>query len=301
MTARQPFTQLCQQMARGPRAGRADLHLHTTASDGAYTPEQIVELARRSGLAAVAITDHDTLAGLPAARAAAEGSAVTVIAGAEISCEFRGRELHLLAYFVDPGHSQLNEALAAIRAARVERFHAMLERLRAFGVSIDGEASTETPDALGRPHLARLLVEQGKAATVREAFVRFLGDGGPVAVPKKRLAVEAGIELVRAAGGVAAWAHPLYDGSSDGMAELARLGLGAVEVDYPGIRRSQSDELRRRALALGLAVTAGSDCHGPGKKPVGACTVSDEELARLQRLARGGECSAPSSIRSSKD
>src|SRR4051812_43146048 len=102
MPARQPFTLLCQQLAQGPKVGRADLHTHSTASDGTYTPTQIVELARRAGLAAVALTDHDTLAGLPEARLAAQGTALEVIAGVEITCEFHHRELHLLAFFVDP-------------------------------------------------------------------------------------------------------------------------------------------------------------------------------------------------------
>src|SRR5690606_7052185 len=117
MPARQPFTYMCQQLARGPRAGRADLHLHTTASDGAYTPAEVVDLARRSGLAAIAVTDHDTLAGVGPARAAAPAS-LEVIDGVEITCEFRGRELHLLGYFIDPQSRPLLDALTSIRVGR---------------------------------------------------------------------------------------------------------------------------------------------------------------------------------------
>ena len=120
MPARQPFTYLCQTLARGPKSGRADLHLHTTASDGNYLPEEIVDLARRCGLAAVAITDHDTLAGVPAARAAAPAS-LEVIAGVEITAEHLGRELHLLGYFVDGDRSALDAALADVRESRVTR------------------------------------------------------------------------------------------------------------------------------------------------------------------------------------
>lgn len=286
MPFRQPFTSLCQQLARGPNAGRADLHTHSTASDGTYTPAQLVELARRCGLAALAVTDHDTLAGLQPARAAA-GTALEVIAGCEITCEFRGQELHLLAYFFDPADADLNAALEAIRRHRVERFAAMVERLRQCGVSVDEKAITERPDAWGRRHLAQLLVDQGKAGSIREAFARWLADGGRADVPKKRLPVADAIALVRNAGGVAAWAHPAYDGSDERLAELARLGMQAVEVEFPDVRRSRGADLRKWAQALGLAVTAGSDCHGPGRRAVGTCTVSDEELSRLRRLARG--------------
>ncbi len=301
MPARQPFTVLCQQLARGPQVGRAYLHTHTTVSDGTYTPEQIVELARRAGLAAVAITDHDTLGALPAARAAAAGSALEVIAGVEITCEFRGRELHLLGYFVDPDDAALGKALAVVCAARVDRFRAMVERLGACGVTVDEAALTARPQSLGRRHLAQLLVDQGVVATIREAFARWLADGGRAEVPKKRLDVAEAIALVRHAGGVAAWAHPVYDGTCEDLAELARLGLGAVEVDYPDVRAGRRDTWRQWAATLGLAVTAGSDCHGPGPRTVGARTVSDDELEALRRLTRGGSCSAACSTSSRRD
>src|SRR5260370_22589975 len=126
MPARQPFTTLCQLAARPRLAGRADLHMHTTQSDGTYTPPQVVELARRSGLAAIAITDHDTCAGVPAARAAAAGHGLEVIAGVEITTEHAGHELHQLAYFVQPDAAPLTAALAGIRPHPVERYHEMV-------------------------------------------------------------------------------------------------------------------------------------------------------------------------------
>src|SRR5438270_4795842 len=279
MPARQPYTALCQALARGRPARRADLHVHTTHSDGTYTPAQVVELARRAGLAAVAVTDHDTLGGVAPARAAAAGSGLEVIAGVEITCEHRQRELHLLGLFVDPDDVALGEALAVICAARVGRFRAMAQRLRDCGVSIDEEGLAVQPESLGRRHLAQLLVDQGQVGTIREAFARWLADGGQAVVPKKRLAVAEAIALVRQAGGVAAWAHPVYDGTCESLAELARLGLGAVEVDYPNVRRARSAALRQWAEQLGLAVTAGSDCHGPGPRSIGACTASDAGLA----------------------
>ena len=155
----------------------------------------------------------------------------------------------------------------------------MVERLRACGVSLDWRESFRialaAPEALGRRHLAEMLVRQGLAGSVREAFARWLHDGGRAVAPKLRLPVGEAATLVRAAGGVAAYAHPPYDCTVETLAELRDLGMGAVEVDYPAIKASRGRELRAWAARLGLAVSAGSDCHGPGKHAVGACTVSD--------------------------
>jgi hypothetical protein len=288
MPVGQPFTALCQLAARGPHAGRVDLHVHTTHSDGVYTPAQVVDLARRAGLAAVAVTDHDTLGGVAAAQTA-DGSSLEIVSGVEITSEHRQRELHLLAYFVALDHVGLTAALADIRRHRVERFREMIERLRGRGVSLEGEEQRVqgSPEALGRRHLAEMLVRARRVATVREAFQRYLGDRGGVAVPKKRLPVAEALALVRDAGGVAAWAHPPYDCTQEHLADLRDLGLGAIEVEYPDVRRSRVLELRGWAERLGLATTGGSDCHGPGRRTVGSCTISAREFERLrQRVLR---------------
>jgi predicted metal-dependent phosphoesterase TrpH len=283
MPARSPFTQLCQQTAA--RRGRADLHTHSTCSDGAYTPAEVVGLARRSGLAALAITDHDTLAAVLPARAAAAGTGVEVISAVEITAEHAGCELHLLAYFVDPNCGPLQDALATLRHSRQERFHEMLARLRQLGIVLEIGADENAPAALGRRNLAQLLVDAGKAATIREAFARYLGERGPVVVPKKRLPSAEALALVRQAGGVSSWAHPSDACTAASLEELHRLGLGAIEVEYPDLRRSRRLELRALAERIGLAVTGGSDCHGPGKRAVGCCTISDPELAHLRQRA----------------
>jgi predicted metal-dependent phosphoesterase TrpH len=294
MPVRQPFTALCQSLARGRPGGRADLHVHTTHSDGTYTPEQVVELARRSGLAAVAVTDHDTLDGVPHAQLAAAGSGLEVVPGVEISAEHHGREVHLLGYFVRLDDAALLAALRRLRDGRAARFWDMVERLRQCGVPVDeAELRGHAGDGvLGRRNLAEFLVKTRRAGTVREAFVRYLGDGGRVDLPKVRLPVAEAIALVRGAGGVASWAHPAYDCLREGLAEACRLGLGAVEADYPSARPSRRRELRRWAAELGLAVTGGSDCHGPGTRAVGACGVGADELAALRRLAAPVQSSA---------
>src|SRR5262245_35971786 len=184
MPAGQPFTALCQRLAKKTSGVRADLHVHTTHSDGAYTPAQVIDLARRSGLSAIAITDHDTLTGVGPARRAAEGTDVEVVAGVEVSSEYGGREIHLLGYFVSLEDTGLTAALDRLRAGREERFRVMAERLRQQGVVLEEGMAADAGAALGRRHLAELLVRQGKVATVREAFRRYLGDASRVNVPK---------------------------------------------------------------------------------------------------------------------
>jgi predicted metal-dependent phosphoesterase TrpH len=285
--AGQPFTLICQSLARPQYYGRVDLHLHTTHSDGTYTPAQVVELACRSGLSAIAITDHDTVSGIAPAMEAACRS-LEIISGVEITTEYQGREVHLLGYFFNPFHAGLRSALDHLRAERVGRFREMVRRLDRLGVHIEEAeiASLGDTASLGRRHLAELVVQAKKAATVREAFQRYLGDQGDATVPKKRLPIADAIALVRSAGGVAAWAHPGCDCTQQSLLELKRLGLGAIEAEYPAFRPSRIRELRRLATELGLAITGGSDCHGPSQpgRAVGAHSISHDELLRLREM-----------------
>jgi predicted metal-dependent phosphoesterase TrpH len=289
MPARQPFTALCQATARRRGAGRSDLHLHTTHSDGTYTPAQLVELAGRCALAALAVTDHDTVSGVEPAQTAASGLNLEVIAGVELSAEYLGREFHLLGYFLRLSHAPLLAALARLRAHRIGRFWAMVDRLRGCGVALDADALQRQTGAavLGRRHLAEMLVQARRAGSVREAFARYLHDGGRAVVPKLRLPVAEAIALVRGAGGVAAWAHPTYDCTRDSLTRLHQLGLQAVEVEYPGCRPGRGRQLRAWAGEVGMAVTGGSDCHGPDhpRRTVGVCGVTAPELERLRHLA----------------
>jgi 3',5'-nucleoside bisphosphate phosphatase len=288
MPSGQPFTALCRAATQPATTGRADLHVHSTYSDGAYTPAEIVSLAERSGLTAVALTDHDTLDGIMYARAAAVGTSVEVVPAVEITTEHGGRELHLLGYFVNVDDVALGAALDRLRAQRRERFLAMVERLQARGVQIPSVYPDEK-GTLGRRHLAVLLVKARRAATIREAFARYLNDPELNRIPKLRLPTGDAIALVRGAGGVAAWAHPSYDGTEHRLRELQRLGLEAVEAEYPGHRLSLVRSLRQHADELRLAVTGGSDCHGPGpvKRAIGAVGVNATELEALRQRANG--------------
>jgi 3',5'-nucleoside bisphosphate phosphatase len=288
MPYRQPFTALCRAASAKPAQGRADLHLHTTYSDGSYTPKQLVDLARRSGLPAIAITDHDTLDGIGPAQVMA-GTHVEIVPGVEITAEYRGREFHLLGYFVRLDHEPLNAALDKLRAHRVDRFWDMVERLRKQGVDMPEEnlRAKAGSGVLGRRNLAVMLIESGKVGSVREAFTRYLKDGGRISLPKLRLPVKEAIQLVREAGGVAGWAHPSYDCQRESLTELSGWGLAAIEAEYPTHRHSLRRELRTLADQFGLAITGGSDCHGPDPsgRTVGACTISSDELDRLRERA----------------
>jgi predicted metal-dependent phosphoesterase TrpH len=284
MAARQPFTALCQQLARRSLCARVDLHIHTTFSDGTYTPAEVVDLARRCGLPAVAITDHDTVAGIEPARQAAR-DVLEVIPGVEITCQFQGQPCHLLGYFFRQDDKSLSDLLKRIHDHRRQRFREMRDRLGKLGVKLAGPELEAKHITLGRRHLADMLVNKGHAGSVREAFLRYLGDGGPVAVPHLAVPVAEAIAVLRGGGGVAAWAHPPYDCTKESLFALREKGLQAVEVDFPSCRPSRSKELRVWAKELGLAVTGGSDCHGPGLHSVGSGGITVEELTRIREIA----------------
>jgi hypothetical protein len=211
-----------------------------------------------------------------------------VIGGVEITTELGEHELHLLAYFVrpdsEPLSNALSNALAQIRAHRIERYDEMVRRLQARGVVVGEDDGVPAPETLGRRHLAERLVRSGEVATVREAFARYLNDGAPAAAPKWRLPVAEAIALVRAAGGVTSWAHPPAGAPFEQFAQLRRFGLQAIEVEYPETRRARNRQLREYAGKLGLAISGGSDCHGPGPRSVGCASISSEELERLRAL-----------------
>jgi predicted metal-dependent phosphoesterase TrpH len=290
---RDPFTRLCGRLAELARPRRADLHAHTTASDGEYTPGQVVALARQAGLCAVAVTDHDTLAGVPEALAAA-GEAVEVVPGVEISTSFAGRELHLLGYFVRADHPELNAALAALCASRRERFRDFVARLRERGLPLPEDRARLVEEATvspGRRHVAGLLVACGHARARTEAFHRFVNPLARSVRPKALVPLEEAIRLVHAAGGVASLAHPPPDLADNALAELRGLGLDALEVVYPWGRSSTAARLREVAARFGFAASGGSDCHGPepAHRRVGSHAITSDELAGLRgRAARAG-------------
>jgi predicted metal-dependent phosphoesterase TrpH len=275
-------------------AGTVDLHVHSTASDGGLTPEAVVERARAAGLAAIALTDHDTVAGVPAAVAAGEQIGLRVVGGCEFSSAAPWGEMHVLGYFL-PSHSpELESFLERCRADRVRRAREMVTRLQGLGVRLDFDAVLlqAKGGAVGRPHVARAIVRQGGATDVSNAFDRFIGRGRPAFVDKNLPTFREIAELVHSVRGVVSVAHIKERGTRSFLERLKREGLDAVETRHP----SHDPELRARltesALRLGLLRSGGSDWHGdpePGEThgALGSQEVPLEWLDRLEELRAG--------------
>jgi predicted metal-dependent phosphoesterase TrpH len=252
---------------------RADLHTHTTCSDGRLAPAALVREAAARDLAALAVTDHDTVAGVPEAQAAGRAQGVQVVAGVELSVTLDGEELHLLGYAFDPSHEGLRRHLARFKEARRERARAMAERLTELGKPLTFEDVARQAArgqvasghaALGRPHVAQALVAAGHAPSTRVAFDRLIGDDGPAFVEKPRFDAADALDLLHRAGGLGALAHP-GEGTSDAtFGALVDAGLDAVEVVHPAHDERLTRYWRTRAEANGLLPTGGSDYHGPG-------------------------------------
>jgi len=283
----------------GP-GGRADLHVHTTASDGLLTPSQVVDRAAAAGLAAVGIADHDTVAGIePAlARAAELGSgAPLVVPAVEINTDWEEGEIHILGYFIDWRGPALTRTLEGLRRGRLRRIEKIVGALRGLGITVSVQRiiSLCEEGSVGRPHVARALVEAGYVSSVREAFQRYLARGRPGYVARDRFTPVKAVRTVREAGGVAVLAHPGLDTSPEFIDELIEAGLEGVEVYHP----DHGPEAERFYLALaarkGLVVTGGSDSHGPGHvhgTAIGYRTVefgAVEELRRRQERRRTDE------------
>jgi predicted metal-dependent phosphoesterase TrpH len=269
--------------------GAADLHTHSLHSDGTHTPTMIVERALHRGLAALALTDHDSVDGLDEARARAEGTGLEVISGVELSAHDGSIEVHVLGLYVDDHDSEFRQALVTFREQRLLRAHAILGRLEELGYDLSWDDVLERAQggSIGRPHIAEAMVAAGYVGTLDEAFRRFLGSRGPAHVARKTLTPRGAIELVRRAGGVPAIAHPATMQRDALIPELAKVGLTAIEVQHP--RHDEND--RRRYLRLcekyNLIPTGGSDSHGlrTGYSQVGDTTVPIEIVERLREAA----------------
>lgn len=262
---------------------RVDLHMHSTASDGSQPPDAVVAQAVAAGVRAIALTDHDTVAGVAEARAAAEGTALRVIAGVELSAYQGDEETHLLGLHLSDLEG-MDRALGAFRDARRDRGMRMVERLNAIGVKItfDDVLEAARGGAIGRPHVAKALVENGWARDNRDAFDRYLGNGRPACLEKRRLTLRDAIAMVHDCGGIAVLAHPGGEGTLTRLTALKEMGLDGVEVLHP----SHSAEDRKRLLAvcehLELVPSGGSDSHGApaGARAIGALPVPIEWLER---------------------
>ncbi len=251
---------------------KLDLHVHSSASDGRVVPAELVRAAAAAKLDVIALTDHDTIAGVAAACAAATATCVEVIPGIEISTRDAEGEFHILGYGIDPLSPALLAHSADAAARRAERMQRMLDRLRPLGIELrldEVDALAGSPACLGRPHLARALVARGSVASFGEAFERYLRDGGPAFVRTDFPSVAEAIGRIQAGGGVAVWAHPPGDCVAEVLPRLVALGLAGVECYRPRTPPQASSRLVGLAAAHGLLTTGGSDWHGPHHGPLG--------------------------------
>jgi predicted metal-dependent phosphoesterase TrpH len=280
----------------GRAMGGYDLHTHSTFSDGTLEPEQVVELAAGRDLAGIALTDHDTTAGVERARAAAGPRGLDVLLGCELSAEHDGSPVHVLGYAFDPAEPSFAARRAWIREGRVGRARRMVERLRALGVDVAFERVRELAGAgaVGRPHVARALVEAGVVPDVQAAFgPEWIGAGGRAYVAKPAVDPAEAVALIRGAGGVAVLAHPGLHAGAGAVPEpviraMAAAGLAGLEADHPDHAPAERRRWRALAAELGLEATGASDCHGElyGYR-MGACRTPEATVERL--LARAGQ------------
>ncbi|HKX24896.1 MAG TPA: PHP domain-containing protein [Actinomycetota bacterium] len=269
-----------------------DLHTHTTFSDGTFTPEELVALARARGLTVLAVTDHDSTEGLGRAFAAAKDGGPEIVPGVEFSTVRDGHGIHVLAYWVDLDHDRFQSELRRLRDDRFSRGEQMVAKLRELGYPISFERVREIAEGknIVRPHIAQAMVETGVVSTIEDAFTpELIKDGGRAYVEKHALDPVAALELIKEADGLAVVAHPglFREGlgvPDEVIEELAAAGLDGIEArhpDHPSGAETRYGDMARR---LGLVVTGSSDCHGTRYDPVrlGSVTTEPEEFARLR-------------------
>jgi predicted metal-dependent phosphoesterase TrpH len=268
---------------------RVDLHTHSTASDGELAPAELVHLALERGLGTLALTDHDSVAGIDAALDAARGTPLQVIPGVELSADVPKGEVHVLGYFIDWRDAPFEAMLIKFRDGRYGRAEKMAKKLTALGAPISFERVKEIAGdaAIGRPHVAQALMEAGHVATVTEAFDKYIGRTGPAYVERFRLTPEDAVALILRAGGVPVLAHPRE--VTDWISPLVKVGLLGLEVHYGLYDDMTRAELARLARQYGLIATGGSDFHGLNKMAhlggLGENNVPSGVVERLRKKA----------------
>ena len=269
-----------------------DLHLHTTFSDGTYSPEELTAEARRFGLVALALTDHDTVEGCARMKAACEGAAIEFIPATELTCEVNGIELHMLGYFLDVGNPSLLNEMKRFQECRQERIREIVARLQKLKVPLEEEdvfglANCKSP---GRPHVARALIQRKVCANLDEAFERFLKKNRPGWVPKEKISASEALELIHEAGGLAVVAHPGLARTEEVLPDLIEAGIDGIECFHTRHSPSASEYYVGLAEQHNLAVTGGSDCHGmnKGKPLIGSIKLPYEYVRQLKERLQNG-------------
>ncbi|HYK66974.1 MAG TPA: PHP domain-containing protein [Streptosporangiaceae bacterium] len=276
---------------------RADLHTHSSVSDGTEPPAVVIRRGAEAGLDVIALTDHDTVAGHREA-ASALPSGMILLPGAELSCRLEGHSVHLLAYLFNPEHDELAGEMAEIRESRLFRARAMVDKLAGLGVPVTWEQVSEIAGGgvVGRPHIARAMIDAGVVSSIEEAFKPdWIGPGGPAYVSRYALDPARAIRLVSVAGGVTVLAHPRGAGRgwqipADVIAELARAGLAGIEINHPQHDETERGRLAELAKALRLIPSGGSDDHGAltGHR-IGSQIAPDDSYEALIQHATGAK------------
>lgn len=270
-----------------------DFHLHSNRSDGVLSPSALVALAAAGGVRIMALTDHDSMEGIAEARAAADEAGILLLPGIEMSTDIPGDEVHVLGYFLDPADAALQAELATMREARVERGREMVRKLRALGVEIDFARVKEIAGdaSVGRPHVARALIEGGHVASFDEAFERYIGRNGPAYAEREKLTPADAVHFITGHGGVAVLAHPREITKLDPVLdETIAAGLAGMEVHYKSYTGADRERLAAIAAGRGILALGGSDYHGhgsEGERQPGDIPLPDEAVARFLDEAAG--------------
>lgn len=270
----------------------ADLHLHTNKSDGLLTPTELVRLASEKNLKAIAITDHDSIDGIREALDAGNILGLEVIPGVEFNTDADNGELHILGYFIDHHNEELAGFIKRLKSARFERVRNMVEKLRGMGIGISLESillKAEDKAALGRPHIARALVEMGYAESIKDAFSKYIGAGCPAYVARYKLKPSEAIRLIKTAGGVPVLAHPGLLSSPLYIDMCINAGIQGIEVYHSKHTKLKAEKFIKIAKDFSLVPTGGSDCHGEctasGQYLIGTVTVPYDIVESLKSLS----------------
>jgi len=273
----------------------ADLHLHTYFSDGTYSPEELVGDAKRSGLKAIAVTDHDTLEGCRRAAQASEAAGIEFLPGTELTAEQDDTELHILGYLIDISNEKLLTEIAKFQSVRQQRVREMVARLNQARVPLEAEAVFALANCRspGRPHVARALVKAGLCSSLDEAFERFLKKNRPAWVPKFKMSAAQAIELIHEAGGVAVMAHPGLNRADETIPAMVEAGLDGIECFHSKHSTATVEHYLELADRFHLLVTGGSDCHGmnKGKPLIGSIKLPYQHVEKVK--LRAAERRAP--------
>ena len=268
----------------------ADLHVHTSKSDGTFTPEEVVREGLARGLSTIAITDHDTVEAIPQAQAQAKGTDLEIISGIELTAQYENQEIHILGYFIDYKNGTLLEKLKTVQLKRIERIYKIVNNLGEQGVSLNPQSVFDISGkgTAGRMHIARALVKEGWVTNTAEAFRKYIGDKSPAYVLGFNLSPLEAINLIKGSGGTAVLAHPYILRNDELIGEFTGYGLEGIEVYYPEHSQSMVNFYLDLARKLNLLVTGGSDFHGSVKPEIklGAIKIPVELVEKLRRGRR---------------